>query len=131
MRDSNTLKQIDSYPNLEVNNPLQLKNKVHCYLLLKTKEGRFRVYFSKNKNITTPYNLYDPTTDNEQACNLNLMSGAVNTENTKVKINKPDLKPVITREPKEAIVVVFDISGSIGSKFFNEALSHLIVEQRI
>lgn len=47
------------------------------------------------------------------------MSGAVNTENTEVKINKNDLKPVITREPKEAIVVLFDISGSMGSKFFN------------
>lgn len=114
------MNKIDSYPNLEVNNPLQLKNKVHCYLLLKTKEGRFKVYVSKNKNITTPYNLYDPINGNEQACNLDLMSGAVNTENTEVKINKADLKPVITREPKEAIVVVFDISGSMGSKFFNE-----------
>lgn len=30
------------------------------------------------------------------------------------------IKPVITREPKEAIVVLMDISGSMGSKFFNE-----------
>lgn len=31
-----------------------------------------------------------------------------------------DFKPVITREPKEAIAVLFDISGSMSSKFFNE-----------
>ena len=31
-----------------------------------------------------------------------------------------DFKPVITREPKEAIAVLFDISGSMGSRFFNE-----------
>lgn len=31
-----------------------------------------------------------------------------------------DLKPVITREPREAIVVLFDISGSMGGRFFNE-----------
>ncbi len=47
------------------------------------------------------------------------MSGAVSTENTEVAINKADLKPIITREPKEAIVVLFDISGSMGSKFFD------------
>jgi hypothetical protein len=52
---------------------------------------------SKNKNINTPYNLFDPTTGNEEAFNLDLMSGAVNTENTEVKIDKADLKPVITR----------------------------------
>ena len=31
-----------------------------------------------------------------------------------------DFKPVITREPKEAIAVLFDVSGSMGSRFFNE-----------
>ena len=67
---------------MEVNNPMQLKNKVHCYLLLQTKEGRFKVFVSKNKNINKPYNLFDPTTGSEEACNLDLMSGAVNTENT-------------------------------------------------
>lgn len=30
------------------------------------------------------------------------------------------MKPVITREPKEAIVVLFDISGSMGDKYFAE-----------
>ncbi len=52
---------------------------------------------SKNKDISKPYNLFDPTTGDEKAFNLDLMSGAVNTENTEVKINKADLKPVITR----------------------------------
>jgi hypothetical protein len=79
---------------------MQLKNKVHYYLLLQTKEGRFRVYVSKNKNIQKPFNLFDPTTGNEEAYNLDLMSGAVNTENTEVAIDKKDLVPVITREPK-------------------------------
>lgn len=30
------------------------------------------------------------------------------------------MKPVITREPKEAIVVLFDISGSMGDRYFAE-----------
>ena len=66
-------------------------------MLLKTKEGRFRVYVSKNKDISKPFNLFNPITGDEEAVNLDLMSGAVRTENTEVKINKNDLKPVITR----------------------------------
>ena len=41
------------------------------------------------------------------------------TENLEEVVNAADLKPVITRDPKEAIVVLFDISGSMAGKFFN------------
>jgi len=44
---------------------MQLKNKVHCYLLLQTKENRYKVFVSKNKNILKPFNLFDPSTGNE------------------------------------------------------------------
>ena len=35
-------------------------------------------------------------------------------------IDVKDMKPVITREPKEAIAILFDVSGSMGTGFFNE-----------
>jgi ubiquitin-conjugating enzyme E2 D/E len=35
-------------------------------------------------------------------------------------IDLGNLKPVITRPPKEAIAVLFDVSGSMGGQFFNE-----------
>ena len=31
-----------------------------------------------------------------------------------------DIKPIITKDPAEAIVVLLDISGSMGGKFFSE-----------
>lgn len=49
------------------------------------------------------------------------MMAAGKTENLEEQVDISSLKPVITREPKEAIVVLFDISGSMGGKFFNEA----------
>lgn len=42
------------------------------------------------------------------------------TENLEEAVDIKDLKAVITREPKEALVVLFDVSGSMGGKFFNE-----------
>jgi Mg-chelatase subunit ChlD len=75
---------------------------------------------SKNKDINRPYNVFDVVKGTEEAVNLDLMMAAGKTENLEEAVDKKDLKPVITREPKEAIVVLFDISGSMGSKFFNE-----------
>jgi hypothetical protein len=54
------LPKVNTYPNLEMNNPLQIKNKAQSYLLLKTQENRVRVYVSKNKDISKPYNIFDP-----------------------------------------------------------------------
>ena len=75
---------------------------------------------SKNKDINRPYNVFDVVKGTEEAVNLDLMMAAGKTENLEEAVDKKDLKPVITREPKEAIVVLFDHSGSMGSKFFNE-----------
>lgn len=45
--------------------------------------------------------------------------GAGKTENLEEAVDLKDIKPVITREPKEAIAILMDISGSMGDKFFN------------
>lgn len=50
---------------------------------------------------------------------MDFMSANVNTESVEEVIDTSNLKAVITRDPKEAIVVLFDISGSMGSYFFN------------
>lgn len=73
-----------------------------------------------NKDITKPHNLFNVFTGEEQAVNLDLMSGNVQSENVEEVINIADFKPVITREPKEAIAILFDVSGSMGTGFFNE-----------
>ena len=48
------------------------------------------------------------------------MGANVRSENVEEAIDLSNLKPVITRPPKEAIAVLFDVSGSMGSQFFNE-----------
>ena len=48
------------------------------------------------------------------------MSANVSSENVEEVIDMKDMKAVITRQPKEAIAVLFDISGSMGGGFFNE-----------
>ena len=74
---------------------------------------------SKNKDIAKPYNIYNVFTGEEEAVNLDIMGANVKSENVEEVIDISDFKPVITREPKEAIAVLFDISGSMGGKFFN------------
>lgn len=114
------LKSLETYPDLKVHQPLEVKNKSSVYLLIKTKEGKLRVFVSKNKDIAKPYNLFDVLSGNEEAVNLDLMGANVRSENVEEVIDLSNLKPVITRPPKEAIAVLFDVSGSMGSQFFNE-----------
>ena len=89
-------------------------------MLLKTKEGKIKVFTSKNKDIAKPYNIFDVLTGDEEAVNLDLMGANVQSENVEEAIDIKQLKPVITREPKEAIAILFDISYSMSGKFFNE-----------
>ena len=75
---------------------------------------------SKNKDIAKPYNIFNVFTGEEEAVNLDLMSANVKSENVEEVIDVKDMKPVITRDPKEAIAILFDVSGSMGTGFFNE-----------
>lgn len=59
------LNKLEGYPELKVHQPLEVKNKSSTYLLLKTKEGKLRVFVSKNKDIARPFNLFDVLTGNE------------------------------------------------------------------
>lgn len=106
--------------NLKIHRALEIKNKSSVYLILTNKEGEYRIFISKNKDINNPHNVFDVITGKEEAVNLDLMMAAGKTENLEEVVDAADLKPVITREPKEAIVVLFDISGSMAGKFFNE-----------
>ena len=64
---------------MKVHQPLEIKNKTSTYLLLKTKEGKLRVFISKNKDIAKPYNIYNVFTGSEEAVNLDLMSANVSS----------------------------------------------------
>jgi hypothetical protein len=58
-----------------------VKNKSTTYILLRNKENNLRVFVSMNKDITKPHNLFNVFTGEEQAVNLDLMSGNVRSEN--------------------------------------------------
>lgn len=67
----------NNYVDMKVHQPLEIKNKASTYLLLKNKEGKLRVFVSKNKDIAKPYNIYNVFTGEEEAVNLDLLSANV------------------------------------------------------
>jgi len=69
--------KLDSYPDMKIHQPLEVKNKNSVYLLLNTKDNKLRVFVSKNKDIAKPYNLYNVLTGEEEAVNLDLMGANV------------------------------------------------------
>lgn len=50
------------YSNLKVHQPLEIKNKSSIYLMLLNKEGEYRIFVSKNKDINRPHNIFDVIT---------------------------------------------------------------------
>ena len=69
--------RIDSYPDMKIHQPLEIKNKSSTYLLLNTKDNKLRVFVSKNKDIAKPYNIYNVLTGEEEAVNLDIMGANV------------------------------------------------------
>ncbi len=57
-----------------------MKNKSATYLLLKNKEGKLKVFVSRNKDISKPFNLFDVFSGTEEAVNLDLMGANVRSE---------------------------------------------------
>ena len=51
--------RLDSYPEMKVFTPLEVKNKTTTYLLLRNKEDKLRVFVSKNKDIAKPHNIFN------------------------------------------------------------------------
>lgn len=47
------------------------------------------------------------------------MGGVAGSESVDKPVDVKEIKAVVTRDPAEAIVVLLDISGSMGGKFFN------------
>lgn len=112
--------RVNGYPELKVHQPLEIKNKGQDYLLFLSKQNEQMVFINKNKDINNPHNIYDVITGEHKSVNLDLMVGAGKTENLEEHVDLAQIKPIITREPREAIAVLMDISGSMGGKFFNE-----------
>lgn len=56
---------LENYPDLKVHQPLEIKNKSSTYLLLKNKEAKLKVFVSRNKDISKPFNLFDVLTGSE------------------------------------------------------------------
>ena len=50
---------LDNYVDMKIHQPLEVKNKSSTYLALKTKEGKLRVFVSRNKDIAKPHNIYN------------------------------------------------------------------------
>jgi len=49
---------------------------------------------------------------------MDLLASNVSSESIEEKIDMKNMKPRITREPKEAIAILFDVSISMKSPFF-------------
>lgn len=62
---------------MKVHQPLEIKNKTSTYLLLNTKDNKLRIFVSKNKDISKPYNIYNVLTGEEEAVNLDIMGANV------------------------------------------------------
>jgi Mg-chelatase subunit ChlD len=105
---------------LKVFNPLELKTKVDYIYLLKDKNNEEKIYVGKNKDIHTPHSVYDVITGSETAVNFDVLGGVAGSESVEKVVDPVDIKAIVTRDPAEAIVVLLDISGSMGGKFFNE-----------
>ena len=111
---------IDMYNNLKIFNPLELKMKGDVYLLVKNKKNELRIYNGINKDPIKPYKIFDVMTGKEKDMNIDLLAANVQSENVEEAIDPKNMKPKITREPKEAVAVLFDVSYSMKSHFFNE-----------
>ena len=96
--------KIDNYAEMKVHEPLEIKDKSTEILLFVSKEKSHLIFINKSKEVNNPHNIYDVITGQFKAANLDLMIGAVKTENLK--------------EPKEAIAVLLDISSSMSEQFF-------------
>jgi hypothetical protein len=56
---------------------------------------------------------------NKTAVNFDVMSNVAGSESVDKVVNHIDIKVIVTKEPPEAIVVLRDISSSMGGKFFD------------
>lgn len=87
---------------------------------MKDKNNEEKIYVGKHKDIHSPHLVYDVISGSEVAINFDIVAGAAGSESVEKVVGANDIKAVITRDPAEAIVVLLDISGSMGGKFFNE-----------
>lgn len=115
---ANVLTQISA--DLKIFNPLELKSKCDYIYLLKDKNNVEKIYVGKHKDIHLPHLVYDVLTGSENAVNFDIMGGVAGSESVDKPVDVKEIKAVVTRDPAEAIVVLLDISGSMGGKFFNE-----------
>ena len=86
---------------------------------MKDKQDEEKIYVGKSKDVNLPHNVFDVITGGEIGVNFNIMGGATGSENVDIVV-QGKIDAVITKEPAEAIVVLLDISGSMGGRFFNE-----------
>ena len=94
---------------------MELKNNAPEYCLSLDNKGDLIIYTGKNKDLSKPINTYDVIAGDSQ--NINADDVATELANQEPV---PELKQVINREPKEAIIVLLDVSGSMSGQYLNE-----------
>lgn len=66
---------------MKIFEPLEVKNKIERYLIIRNKEKELRIYIGKNKDINRPHIIYDVIDGKEESVSLDLMVGAGKSEN--------------------------------------------------
>lgn len=95
--------------------PLSLKNKDFKDCMTYDKNNNIVIFFDLSNKEPNKVELMNVITRNLTVIDIDDLASAIEMKNpTQVG------QEVITRNPDEAIVVVFDISGSMGTRFFDE-----------
>ena len=95
--------------------PLSLKNKEFKDCMTYDKNNNLVIFFDLSNKEPNKVELMNVITRNLTVIDIDDLASAIEMKNpTQVG------QEVITRNPDEAIVVVFDISGSMGTRFFDE-----------
>ena len=95
--------------------PLSLKKSEFKDCMTYDKNNNLVIFFSLNNKEANKVDLMNILTRTLVTIDIDDLASAIEMRNP-TEIGKE----LITRNPDEAIVVVFDVSGSMGTKFFNE-----------
>ena len=101
---------------LKIYSALEVKSNAPEYVLTRNEQKELILYSGKNKDVNKPINTFDVIVGDTTAINADDLADTLSNWQTQIT-----LEPVINRTPKEAIIVLLDISGSMKSPYFNVA----------
>lgn len=104
---------------LKIYSALEIKNNAPEYSLTFNQQKELILYSGKNKDIRKPIEVFDVIQGDRTAVNADDLADALANWQSQLV-----LEPVINRTPKEAIIVLLDISGSMKNQYFDVAEMH-------